>query len=176
LAKKDKKNVMNNDLLSAFQNVDVRRATWDEVFKGVNQAVEKYRNDSDSGPNGNARIGFRKLGHKLSRNADVMKQWLSLLPNGDYGSSIAAVFQMVATSAQRMSDTRDCIYETMADIPDIIRHSTDYIEIYRVHRSDHLGEKTSEMFEAVVKTLRHIIDYFMDSSFGKLKISRKERR
>lgn len=77
LAKKD----------SSVAKIDLRSSTWPQVMKEFERAVSHYREKRLEGPLGKVNASFRKLGE----NADSFKDWLRLLPNGDYGSPICGM-------------------------------------------------------------------------------------
>ena len=66
-----------------------------------------------------------------------------------------------------MSEVRESVYQTLADIPEIIASAEEYIKIYRVHPARSLKKTTAALFEAILRSLRLIVKYFGKGSLGK---------
>ena len=65
---------------------DIRRTeySWEQVMAEVQQAKDRYQNK------GKVCEFLRKLGD----NAEGFQEWLSLLPDGDYGGPICGAFKI----------------------------------------------------------------------------------
>lgn len=66
-----------------------------------------------------------------------------------------------------MSKVRECVFQALADIPDIIARAEVYIEIYKVHPARRLNQTTVALFKAILISLRLILEFFGTSSVGK---------
>ena len=65
-----------------------------------------------------------------------------------------------------MSKVRECVFQALADIPEIISHAKTYVQIYRVHPARRLNLATAALYKAVLVSLRLILDYFDRKSIG----------
>lgn len=65
-----------------------------------------------------------------------------------------------------MSKVRDCVFQALADIPEIISHAETYVQIYRVHPARRLNLATAALYKAVLVSLRLILEYFDRKSIG----------
>lgn len=86
---------------------NVRAMKWSEAMKEVKAAVRRYDDVPRTGPRGFIKRGLRKL----QSGSKVMEHWCKLLPDGDYGASVAGVFSMVATV--RISVSRIVLCKTI---------------------------------------------------------------
>lgn len=66
-----------------------------------------------------------------------------------------------------MSKVRECVFQTLADIPDIIASAEEYTKIYRVHPARSLKQATAALFKAILRSLRLILEFFGTGSLGK---------
>ena len=82
-----------------------------------------------------------------------------LLPWGGYWSWQAA---------RSISEVRQLIYETLAEIPDTLTHASAYIDIYKAHLSESLVRNTAALCKCILVLLRSIVQFFLRSSFSKL--------
>jgi hypothetical protein len=73
-------------------NFNVRNLKWEDVFGQISQAADQYESEGARGSKAEIKRTFRGI----CRNAPVIQQWLTLVPNGDYSSGIAGAFQMFA--------------------------------------------------------------------------------
>lgn len=67
-------------------------------------------------------------------------------------------------AANRSNEVRECILEAMQDIPDYIRRTGVYLEIYKMNRSDQLEMKSAELCKSILVLFRQIMVYFNESS------------
>lgn len=65
-----------------------------------------------------------------------------------------------------MSKVRECVFQALADIPDIITRAEVYIAIYKVHPARRLNQATAALFNAILTSLRLILEYFGRKSLG----------
>ena len=65
-----------------------------------------------------------------------------------------------------MSKVRECVFQALADIPEIISHAQTYVQIYRVHPARRLNLATAALYKAVLVSLRLILEYFDRKSIG----------
>ena len=66
-----------------------------------------------------------------------------------------------------MSKVRECVFDALADIPEIIARAEVYIEIYKVHPARRLKQATAALFGAILSSLELILEYFGTKSIGK---------
>ncbi len=69
-------------------HVDVRNCSWTGVQEAIQVATLEEGSDDESN------IAKRSCS-KMARNIPDFENWLSLLPNGDYGAVVCGVFKMV---------------------------------------------------------------------------------
>lgn len=58
------------------------------------------------------------------------------------------------------------ILETLAEIPEIMDDAKRYIGIYSRYRDQLLEKKTFELYLSILKSLNHIMQFFVDSSWS----------
>jgi hypothetical protein len=66
-------------------NSKVRNLKLEDVFSQISQAADQYESEGARGSKAEIKRTFRGI----CRNAHIIKHWLTLVPNGDYSSSIA---------------------------------------------------------------------------------------
>lgn len=59
------------------------------------------------------------------------------------------------------------ILETLAEIPETMDEAKRYIDIYGRCREPALEKKTFELYLSILTALRHIMQFFVDSSWSK---------
>lgn len=59
------------------------------------------------------------------------------------------------------------ILETLAEFPEIIDDAKRYIDIYGNCRDQLLEKKTFELYLSILKALKHIMQFFVDSSWSR---------
>lgn len=91
----------------ATMKIDVRHMKWDEVFGQISAAADQYESEGARGPKGVVKRTLRGI----SAHAPAMKQWMNLIPSGDYGACIAGAFQMFASVRFDL----DCFRISLAD-------------------------------------------------------------
>lgn len=64
------------------------------------------------------------------------------------------------------SKVEGVILETLAEIPEIMDDAKRYIEIYGRYRDQLLEKKTFELYLSILKSLNHIMQFFVDSSWS----------
>lgn len=63
------------------------------------------------------------------------------------------------------------ILETLAEIPEVMDDARRYIEIYGKCRDQLLETKTFELYQSILQTLTHVMQFFADSSFREFLIT-----
>lgn len=58
------------------------------------------------------------------------------------------------------------ILETLAEIPEVMDDAKQYIEIYGKYRDQLLERKTFELYLSILTALKHIMQFFADSSWS----------
>ncbi|EKG12893.1 hypothetical protein MPH_09992 [Macrophomina phaseolina MS6] len=139
---------------------DVRQTKWNGMMKQVQEAVKLYENDKMTGVKGKVKWAL----HRIRDGSKTMEHWCNLLPGGDYGGTIAGVFSMLATAASKSHDVRESIFEAAQDVPDYIRATGDYLDIYEINRMDELEEKSAELCKAILVLFRLIMQHLTVSS------------
>lgn len=61
----------------------------------------------------------------------------------------------------------DTILETLVEIPEVMDDAKRYVEIYRERQDQRLERKTFELYRSIVTALKHIMQFFADSSWSK---------
>ncbi|KAK7701759.1 hypothetical protein SLS57_011641 [Botryosphaeria dothidea] len=146
--------------LKKAEKGDVREAKWNGMMKQVQSAVKLYENEPMTGAKGKIKWAL----HKIRDGSKTMEHWCNLLPGGDYGGTIAGVFSILASAANRSIEVRDSIYEAAQDVPDYIRATGDYLDIYEVNRMDELEVKSAELCKAILVLFRMIVQHLNDGS------------
>ena len=65
-----------------------------------------------------------------------------------------------------MSKVRECVFQALEDIPDIIARAEVYIDIYKAHPARKLKQATAALFMAILTSLQLIEEYFSRKSLG----------
>ncbi|RDL36240.1 Uncharacterized protein BP5553_06852 [Venustampulla echinocandica] len=134
---------------------ELRNCTWEQVIKEVQVAGNAYNNGGK----------IKRIFRGMCDNAAVFENWLSLLPDGDYGASISGAFIMIVRAAHNLGDVQKTIHETLASIPDTLAHANAYVEIYKAHSSESLVQKTAALCKSIMISLQLIIQFFLKGSF-----------
>ncbi|KAI3391982.1 hypothetical protein diail_6389 [Diaporthe ilicicola] len=146
--------------------LNLRRYTWEQVIGEVQSLATRWSTSSKKSSK------MMRCLEKLGQNSGALKSWLELLPAGDYGSSICGVFTIAIGTADiiqalgAFSNVEAVILETLAQIPEIMDEAKRYIEIYGIYREQLLEKKTFELYLSILKTLKEIMQFFVDSSWS----------
>ncbi|KAL2286016.1 hypothetical protein FJTKL_07263 [Diaporthe vaccinii] len=144
-------------------SLNLGKCTWEQVMGEVQSLATRW----STSPKISSTM-MRYL-EKLGQNSDAFKSWLELLPAGDYGSSICGVFTIAVEAAGAFSRVEAVIFETLAEIPEIMDDAKRYyIEIYGKYRDQLLEKKTFELYLSILKALNHIMQFFVDSKWSKV--------
>jgi hypothetical protein len=65
------------------------------------------------------------------------------------------------------SKVEPVILETLAEIPEVMDDAKRYIEIYGKNREQLLEKKTFDLYLSILTALKHIMQFFADSSLSK---------
>ena len=65
-----------------------------------------------------------------------------------------------------MSKVRECVFQALEDIPDVIAQAEVYIETYKAHPARKLKQATVTLFIAILSSLRLILEYIGRKSLG----------
>lgn len=74
------------------------------------------------------------------------------------------LFFKFAQAASKSHDVRESIFEAAQDVPDYIRATGDYLDIYEINRMDELEEKSAELCKAILVLFRLIMQHLTVSS------------
>ncbi|KAI8944576.1 hypothetical protein F4801DRAFT_594847 [Xylaria longipes] len=144
-----------------LSGLELRRCKWDQVMLQIQETSSRWK----SSPRRTSRA--MQCINKLGENSEAFRSWLELLPDGDYGASIAGVFTIVVRAAGRYKKVEDEIFEALAEIPEILEHSRRYIKIYADVRDNFLEKRTFDLFRSILRSLSHIMRFFKDSALRK---------
>ncbi|KKY35732.1 hypothetical protein UCDDA912_g04340 [Diaporthe ampelina] len=138
------------------------QCTWEQVMGEVQSLATRW----STSPKKSSKMMICL--EKLGQNSDAFKSWLELLPAGDYGSSICGVFTIALGAVGAFSKVEAVILETLAEIPETMDEAKRYIDIYGRCREPALEKKTFELYLSILTALRHIMQFFVDSSWSKV--------
>ncbi|KAH7144592.1 hypothetical protein B0J13DRAFT_47620 [Dactylonectria estremocensis] len=143
-------------------NLDLRCCTWDRVMQEVQATASRW----STTPKKTSKMMMCL--DRLGRNSDAFKEWIKILPAGDYGSSICGVFALAVGAVGHYSKVEESILDSLTQIPEIIENTRRYIEIYSESRDQHLEARTFDLYLSILRALVHIMQFFADSSFRKV--------
>ncbi|KAH8769183.1 hypothetical protein F5883DRAFT_65963 [Diaporthe sp. PMI_573] len=143
-------------------SLNLRKCTWEQVMGEVQSLATRWSTSPKK-----ASRSMMCL-EKLGKNSDAFKSWLDLLPAGDYGSSICGVFTIALGAVGAFSKVEPVILETLAEIPEVMDDAKRYIEIYGKNREQLLEKKTFDLYLSILTALKHIMQFFADSSLSKV--------
>ncbi|KAJ0122198.1 hypothetical protein J7T55_002710 [Diaporthe amygdali] len=143
-------------------SLNLRQCTWEQVMGEVQSLATRW----STSPKKSSKMMIYL--EKLGQNSDAFKSWLELLPAGDYGSSICGIFTIAVGAAGAFSKVEAIILETLAEIPEVLDDAKRYIEIYGKYRDQLLEKKTFELYMSILTALKHVMQFFVDSSWSKV--------
>ncbi|KAK2598553.1 hypothetical protein N8I77_011956 [Diaporthe amygdali] len=143
-------------------SLNLRQCTWEQVMGEVQSLATRW----SASPKKSSKMMICL--EKLGQNSDAFKSWLELLPAGDYGSSICGIFTIAVGAAGAFSKVEAIILETLAEIPEVMDDAKRYIEIYGKYRDQLLEKKTFELYMSILTALKHVMQFFVDSSWSKV--------
>ncbi len=135
--------------------------TWSEVISEAKLAEMKYNKKSHRIP---TFWGTNGIFRKLLSHSSAMENWLALLPSeSEYGSLICGVFKIILRAATRMSEIKDFIVKTMADIPEKI----DKAQLFMDYNEDQdparrLYDSITALYGIVFDILNDIIRWYRE--------------
>ncbi|KAH6677900.1 hypothetical protein F5X68DRAFT_278047 [Plectosphaerella plurivora] len=136
--------------------------TWNDVMAEVQVSANSWKKR----PSRDSRIiGFID---KVGQNSKALEAWIGLLPAGDYGSSICGVFKLALNAASQYDKIQTTVLETLSEIPGIMDTATRYVQIYYKMTNQILEQRTYELFRAILKTLRLVMQFFLDGKRKKI--------
>ncbi|KAK1727020.1 uncharacterized protein BDZ83DRAFT_226336 [Colletotrichum acutatum] len=135
--------------------MELRRCSWSQVLTEVERTADHWK----SSPNlESKRMVFID---RIGRHSESLEAWLNLLPMGDYGASICG-------AASTYSNTPEIIFEFLAQIPDMMESSRQYMAMYRNMGGHRLDKRSFELFRAVLEALTHVMQFFLNSRLKNL--------
>ncbi|KAK7964339.1 hypothetical protein PG988_011313 [Apiospora saccharicola] len=141
---------------------NLRHCKWGEVMSEVQATATSWRASTTHST---------KMMHyidKVGQNSKAFESWLTLLPAGDYGASIAGVFKVAIGAAGQYKNVEETIFKALSDIPEIMESARRYVQTYYQNRDHSLEQKTFDLFRAILRALLHIMKFFADSKFRKI--------
>ncbi|KAK8112588.1 hypothetical protein PG984_013114 [Apiospora sp. TS-2023a] len=141
---------------------NLRHCKWGEVMSEVQTTATNWRTSTTHST---------KMMHyidKVGQNSKAFESWLTLLPAGDYGASIAGVFKVAIGAAGQYKNVEETIFKALSDIPEIMGSARRYLQTYYQNRDHSLERKTFDLFRAILRALLHIMKFFADSKFRKI--------
>ncbi|KAG8162852.1 hypothetical protein KVR01_007330 [Diaporthe batatas] len=136
--------------------------TWDQVMGEVHSLSVRWSTNPKKASKSVVYL------EKIGKNSDALKAWLDLLPEGDYGSSICGIFTLAIGAVGAFTKVETIILETLSEIPEVMDDAKRYIEIYGIYRDQRLERKTFELYLSILTALKHIMQFFADSSWSKV--------
>ncbi|KAK7912143.1 hypothetical protein PG985_014624 [Apiospora marii] len=147
---------------STLADLDLRHCKWGEVMSEVQITATGWRTSTTHSAK------MMQYIDKVGQNSKAFESWLTLLPAGDYGASIAGVFKVAIGAAGRYKNVEESIFKALSEIPEIMESARRYVQIYHQNRYHSLERKTFDLFRAILRTLLHIMKFFADSKFRKI--------
>ena len=165
----------------AHTPIDVRTSNW----AGVQQAIQAAALEEGSDDESNM---AKSSCSKMARSIPDFEVWLGLLPNGDYGSVVCGVFNMVlvvgrlvspfrfqsshiSQAAKRANDVRIAIFKALAEIPESVARAVEYRTLYEDTKPQELIQKTAQLCKAILIALRHVMIYFTEGMISESIVS-----
>lgn len=71
-------------------------------------------------------------------------------------------------AASTYSNTPEIIFEFLAQIPDMMESSRQYMAMYRNMGGHRLEKRSFELFRAVLEALAHVMQFFLNSRLSRL--------
>ncbi|KAK1461176.1 hypothetical protein CMEL01_14812 [Colletotrichum melonis] len=71
-------------------------------------------------------------------------------------------------AASTYSNTPEIIFEFLAQIPDMMESSRQYMAMYRNMGGHRLDKRSFELFQAVLEALIHVMQFFLNSRLSRL--------
>lgn len=71
-------------------------------------------------------------------------------------------------AASTYSNTPEIIFEFLAQIPDMMESSRQYMALYRNMGGHRLDKRSFELFRAVLEALTHVMQFFLNSRLSRL--------
>ncbi|KAK8063320.1 hypothetical protein PG996_007972 [Apiospora saccharicola] len=143
---------------------NLRHCKWGEVMSEVQTTATSWRTSTTQST---------KMLHyidKVGQNSKAFESWLTLLPAGDYGASIAGVFKVAIGAAGQYKNVEETIFKALSEIPEIMESARRYVQTYYQNRDHSLERKTFDLFRAILRALLHIMKFFADSKFHNSKL------
>ncbi|KPI41078.1 uncharacterized protein AB675_8144 [Cyphellophora attinorum] len=127
--------------------------SWDEVFRVVRTAQDKY-----------IRAGqkpVRRASRFLGRQSESVLPFLRIIPNGTYTSMICGGLK----SAMHLSNAREEVLRTIEDMPEIILQAEHAVETFPPDLS--LDDKADELYLSIFTALQGAVEWFAKNPIGK---------
>ncbi|KPM38557.1 hypothetical protein AK830_g7978 [Neonectria ditissima] len=162
------------------EEINFRQCNWRVVMEEVQKTAQRWK--SRPSKQGKTMVFVDKVG----QHSAAWERWLGLLPSGDYGSryqvssfplcslcshrrkAFAEVFKLVIRAAGQYSKIEEAIFEALSDIPQIMESARRYVDMYGQMRNQLLEERTVQLFRAVLRLLRHVMQFFVDDKSKKI--------
>lgn len=119
---------------------------------------------------------------KIVENISAFEAWLDLLPGGDYGAVVSAVFMIVVTvwafiparlvesshsqASKCAHDVRVTILQALADISYWVGRANRYRDLHKEAKPRELMQMTAQLCSAVLVALRNIMVYLTESTLS----------
>ncbi|KAI0157022.1 hypothetical protein GGR57DRAFT_78043 [Xylariaceae sp. FL1272] len=152
----------DNKIGYGIGELDLHQCRWEQVMDQVNEAGYRWK----TSPARSSRA--MQCIEKLGQNSEAFESWLGLLPAGDYGSIIAGGFTIAISAATRYTKIEDEIFQALEEIPQMMEHSRQYMQIYADYRDSALEKQTFHLFRSILRALIQIMQFFKDSTFRKI--------
>lgn len=128
-----------------------------EVYEAL---AEKDKKDTKIGK---CRATIRKCFRSFSNHANSFRDWLAVVPDGDYGAVVCGSLQMIFKAAARLGKVRDDLMEALSEMPETIAMVRSYADIYT--NSIRMRDGIHQFEVATLMALEHALLWLTETPF-----------
>lgn len=150
---------------------EITTQSWDELDRGVQAACRDLEAlaAQDKKPASTSIERVKKVFRSFCRHAGAGQTIVSLLPGDMFGFSsvLWAGFKIVFSAMHQTTLYRDAMFRALEALPCVLEDSSELCKLSKFGNDENLHRRCSALFAAVFDALRHILQWFVRSPFGR---------